>query len=91
MSVLKTATSCWRQAAETEKQAAQITDQHLKACICGLPISGWSWPAATNLRIPPNAFSWTQSKCATAQRRIGPLALVARESRGGTLAKAPFR
>jgi hypothetical protein len=31
MSVLKTATSCWRQAAEAEKQAAQIKDQHLKA------------------------------------------------------------
>jgi hypothetical protein len=31
VSVLKTATSCWRQAAEAEKQAAQINDQHLKA------------------------------------------------------------
>jgi hypothetical protein len=31
MSVLKAATSCWRQAAEAETQAAQITDQHLKA------------------------------------------------------------
>jgi hypothetical protein len=31
MSVLKTATHCWRQAAEAEVQAAQITDQHLKA------------------------------------------------------------
>src|SRR5262249_62219370 len=31
MSVLKTATDCWRQAAEAEIQAAQITDRHLKA------------------------------------------------------------
>ena len=31
MSVGPTATCCWRQAAETEVQAAQITDQHLKA------------------------------------------------------------
>jgi hypothetical protein len=31
MSVLKTATDCWRQAAEAEMHAAQITDQHLKA------------------------------------------------------------
>jgi hypothetical protein len=31
MSILKTATHCWRQAAEVEIQAAQITDQHLKA------------------------------------------------------------
>jgi hypothetical protein len=31
MSILKTATSCWRQAAEAGIQAAQITDQHLKA------------------------------------------------------------
>jgi hypothetical protein len=31
MSVLKTATRCWRQAVEAEIQAAQITDQHLKA------------------------------------------------------------
>ena len=31
MSVLKTATYCWRQAAEAESQAAQITDPHLKA------------------------------------------------------------
>jgi hypothetical protein len=31
MLVLKTATDCWRQAAETEIRAAQITDQHLKA------------------------------------------------------------
>jgi len=31
MSVLKAATCCWRQAAEAEIQAAQITDQHLKA------------------------------------------------------------
>jgi hypothetical protein len=31
MSVLKTATCCWRQAAEAEIQAAQITDPHLKA------------------------------------------------------------
>ena len=31
MSVLKTATHCWRQAAEVENHAAQITDQHLKA------------------------------------------------------------
>jgi hypothetical protein len=31
MSILKTATDCWRQVAEAENQAAQITDQHLKA------------------------------------------------------------
>jgi hypothetical protein len=31
MSILKTATDCWRQAAEAEIRAAQITDQHLKA------------------------------------------------------------
>jgi hypothetical protein len=31
MSVLKTAASCRRQAAEAEIQAAQITDEHLKA------------------------------------------------------------
>ena len=31
MSVLKTATYCWQQAAEAEIQAAQITDQHLRA------------------------------------------------------------
>ena len=31
MSVLQAATDCWRQAAEAEIQAAQITDQHLKA------------------------------------------------------------
>jgi len=31
MSVLKTATYCWRLAAEAEIQAAQFTDQHLKA------------------------------------------------------------
>ena len=31
MSVLKTAASCWRQAAEAEIQAAHITDPHLKA------------------------------------------------------------
>ena len=31
MSILKTATDCWRQAAEAELQAAQNTDQHLKA------------------------------------------------------------
>jgi hypothetical protein len=31
MSVLKTVTFCSRQAAEVEIQAAQITDQHLKA------------------------------------------------------------
>jgi hypothetical protein len=31
MSVLKAATDCWRQAAEAEKQAAQIIDPHLTA------------------------------------------------------------
>jgi hypothetical protein len=31
MSVLQAATDCWRQAAEAANQAAQITDQHLKA------------------------------------------------------------
>jgi hypothetical protein len=31
MSVLKTATCCWRQAAEAEIQAAQLTDEHLKS------------------------------------------------------------
>ena len=31
MSILKTATDCWRQAADAEGQAAQITDPHLKA------------------------------------------------------------
>ena len=31
MSLLKAATDCWRQAAEAEIQAAQITDPHLKA------------------------------------------------------------
>jgi hypothetical protein len=31
MLVSKTATCCWRQAVEAEIQAAQITDQHLKA------------------------------------------------------------
>ena len=31
MSNLNTATCCWRQAAEAEIQAAQITDRHLKA------------------------------------------------------------
>jgi hypothetical protein len=31
MSVVQAATECWRQAAEAEIQAAQITDKHLKA------------------------------------------------------------
>lgn len=31
MSNLKAATGCWRQAAEAEIQAAQISDRHLKA------------------------------------------------------------
>jgi hypothetical protein len=31
MPALKTAASCWRRAAEAETQAAQISDQHLKA------------------------------------------------------------
>jgi hypothetical protein len=31
MSVLQAAAECWRQAAEAENHAAQITDQHLKA------------------------------------------------------------
>jgi hypothetical protein len=31
MSILKAATDCWRQAADVEIQAAQITDPHLKA------------------------------------------------------------
>jgi hypothetical protein len=31
MSILKTATDCWRQAADAGLQAAQITDPHLKA------------------------------------------------------------
>ena len=31
MSVLQSATDCWRQAAEAENHAARITDQHLKA------------------------------------------------------------
>jgi hypothetical protein len=31
MSVVQAATDCWRQAAEAEKQAAQITDRHLQA------------------------------------------------------------
>jgi hypothetical protein len=31
MSILKTATDCWRQAADAELRAAQITDLHLKA------------------------------------------------------------
>jgi hypothetical protein len=31
MSVLKNASCCWRQAAEAEIRAAQITDQHMKA------------------------------------------------------------
>ena len=31
MSISKTATDCWRQAADAEIQAAQITDPHLKA------------------------------------------------------------
>jgi hypothetical protein len=31
MSVLKNASCCWRQAAEAEIQAEQITDQHMKA------------------------------------------------------------
>jgi hypothetical protein len=31
MPVLKIAASCWLRAAEAETQAAQISDQHLKA------------------------------------------------------------
>ena len=31
MSVLQAGTDCWRQAAEAENRATQITDQHLKA------------------------------------------------------------
>ena len=31
MSILKTATDCWRQAADAEIQAARIIDPHLKA------------------------------------------------------------
>jgi hypothetical protein len=31
MSVVQAATDCWRQAAEAENRAAQITDPHLKA------------------------------------------------------------
>jgi hypothetical protein len=41
MLVLKTAASCWRQAAEAEKQAAQITDKHLKAVYLRI-VDHWS-------------------------------------------------
>jgi hypothetical protein len=41
MSILKTAASCWRQAAEAEKQAAQITDKHLKAVYLRI-VDHWS-------------------------------------------------
>ena len=46
MSVLQAATDCWRQAAEAEKQAAQITDRHLKA-VCLRIAHQWSDLART--------------------------------------------
>jgi hypothetical protein len=41
MSVLQASTSCWRQVAEAEKQAAQITDKHLKAVYLRI-VDHWS-------------------------------------------------
>jgi hypothetical protein len=41
MSILKTATDCWRQAAEAEIQAAQISDKHLKAVYLRI-VDHWS-------------------------------------------------
>ena len=46
MSVMKTAAYCWRQAAEAEFQAAQITDQHLKAVYLRI-VHQWSDLART--------------------------------------------
>ena len=96
MSILKTATSCWRQAAEAEIQAAQITDQHLKAIYLRIAHQ-WS-VLARSYEFADSAEHFLldakrtkDGEFATAERRIGPLAVVARESRGGALAKASFR
>jgi hypothetical protein len=93
MSVLKTATYCWRQAAEAEFQAAQITDQHLKAVYLRIAHQ-WSDLARTyEFADSAEHFLLDAKRTNDAnarQRRIGPLAVVARESRGGALAKAPF-
>ena len=56
MSVLKIATDCWRQAAEAEIQAAQITDPHLKAVYLRIA-QQWSALART-YEFADTAVTW---------------------------------
>jgi hypothetical protein len=61
MSVLQAATDCWRQAAEVENHAAQITDQHLKAVYLRIA-DHWSALARSyEFADSLKTFSWTRS------------------------------
>ena len=96
MSVLKAAIQCRRQAAEAEIQAAQITDQHLKAVYLRI---AHQWSAlARSYEFADCAEQFLldakRTKEANSQQPCGELvhlAVVARESRGRALAKASFR
>jgi hypothetical protein len=86
MSVLKTATYCWRQVTEAEIQAAQITDQHLKAVYLRIAHQ-WS-VLARSYEFADSAERFLldakRTKDANARQlsaELVPLAVVARESR----------
>ena len=95
MPALKTAASCWRRAAEAETQAAQISDQHLKAVYQRIAHQ-WSGLARSYEFADSAKFSLgreadQERECATGHQRIGPLTVVAREWRSQALPAGPFR
>jgi hypothetical protein len=73
MSVLKTATHCWRQVTEAEIQAAQITDQHLKAVYLRIAHQGGSDQNCALASAPPLDSRATTAgailRCAVANSR----------------------
>ena len=61
MSVLKATTDCWRQAAEAEKQAALITDPHLKAVYLRIADQWSALARSYEFADSADTFSWTPS------------------------------
>jgi hypothetical protein len=93
MRMPKAAASCRRRAAEVETQAAQITDEHLKTVYLRIArqLSGLARSyefADSAKRFLLDAKRTKERECATAQKRIGPLTVVALEWRSQALPAA---
>ena len=86
MPVLKIAASCWRLAAEAETQAAQISDQHLKAVYLRIA-DQWSGSCILPSRLPLSSMQQLQQHTLVDRELLQWLALDARHDAGNEPAR----